>query len=400
MKKFLCAFLALCMTAGVLAACGGKSPSGDASAPASTPASQSASVPEEPAEKPYNAALLTGLEKGADYPEGVRPVAIMVNNISSYSSAHNQNARPQAGLSEADVLVEIKVEGGITRFMAIYPDYEKIPRVAPVRSARDQFFQLLLPFRMLYVHVGESVVQTEYRKNYDYDEFNIDGDHWGTTLGSYDSEFGQRGVAREHTWATSGEKIAATIQKGGYDVTVKPYKSTIFDFVRYDEPARVLTGGDAKQVDIYHSDSYRTYFDWDEASGKYLMSQYSTHFGGIKPSTDQNNGEQLAFDNVLVILTDFSVYPDPGGSGYDLQKVDYTFGGYGCYFNGGKVEKVRWLKGAPDQVLRIVDADGNEENVKINPGKTYLAVVDLDEAERFTYNPAIRGEEAASSANS
>ena len=100
------------------------------------------------------------------------------------------------------------------------------------------------------------------------------------------------------------------------------------------------------------------------------------------------------------ILTDFSVYPDPGGSGYDLQKVDYTFGGYGCYFNGGKVEKVRWLKGAPDQVLRIVDADGNEENVKINPGKTYLAVVDLDEAERFTYNPAIRGEEAASSANS
>ena len=38
--------------------------------------------------------------------------------------------------------------------------------------------------------------------------------------------------------------------------------------------------------------------------------------------------------------------------------------------------------------------------MKINPGKTYLAVVDLDEAERFTYNPAIRGEEAASSANS
>ena len=83
-----------------------------------------------------------------------------------------------------------------------------------------------------------------------------------------------------------------------------------------------------------------------------------------------------------------------------IRDRDYTFGGYGCYFNGGKVEKVRWLKGAPDQVLRIVDADGNEENVKINPGKTYLAVVDLDEAERFTYNPAIRGEEAASSANS
>lgn len=392
MKKFLSMLLILALAASVFTACGDK----PASSGSTTDAPAASSSEPEPQEPPYDPAVLTGLPKSDDYPEGQRVTAVMVNNISNTSY---QQARPQNGLSEADVLIEIKVEGGITRFMAIYPDYEKIPRVGPVRSARDQFFQLLLPFRMLYVHVGESVVQTEYRKNYDYDEFNIDGDSW-MSLGHRDQEFASRGVWKEHTYVTTGEEIAATIQKGGYDATVKPYKSTIFDFVRYDEPARVLTGGDAKQVDIYHSDSYRTYFDWDEASGKYLMSQYSQYFGGIKPSTDQNNGEQLAFDNVLVILTDFSVYPDPGGSGYDLQKVDYTFGGYGCYFNGGKVEKVRWLKGAPDQVLRIVDADGNEENVKINPGKTYLAVVDLDEAERFTYNPAIRGEEAASSANS
>ena len=41
----------------------------------------------------------------------------MVNNI-SYSE--RQNARPQRGLSSADLLIESKVEGGITRFCAVY----------------------------------------------------------------------------------------------------------------------------------------------------------------------------------------------------------------------------------------------------------------------------------------
>lgn len=391
MKKYLCALAALCLLAGALAACGG----GEASStPNPASQTQSVSMPAQPVEEPYEAELLTGLEKGDDYPEGIRPVAIMVNNISNNSA---NNARPQAGLSEADVLVEIKVEGGITRFMAIYPNYETIPRVGPVRSARDQFFQLILPFHMMYVHVGESIVQGEYRVNYDYDDFNLDADVWAS-LGHRDSEFRSRGVNSEHTFVTSGEEIAATIQQGGYDVTIDPYKSTIFDFVDYDEAPRQLTGGEAKQVDIYHSQTYRTYFDWDEAAGKYLMSQYSSYFGGVQPSTDLNNGEQLAFDNLLVLFTDIHTYA--GHEATDLQEVDYRFGGYGCYFSGGRVEMVRWQKGTADQVLRITDYEGYGENVKINPGKSYIAVVDLDEAERFSYNPAARGQETESTVDS
>lgn len=391
MKKFFCAMLALCMAVSVLAACSGSDAS---STPNSISQAQSVSTPAEPEPAPYEAALLTGLEKGDDYPEGIRPVAIMVNNMAN-TSYHN--ARPQAGLSDADVLVEIKVEGGITRFMAIYPNYETIPRVGPVRSARDQFFQLILPFHMMYVHVGESVVQGEYRVNYDYDDFNLDADVWAS-LGHRDSEFQARGVASEHTFVTSGEEIADTLSKGGYDISIDPYQSTIFDFVRYDEEPRQLTGGEAKQIDIYHSSSYRTYFDWDEAAGQYLMSQYANSTGTVTPSTDANNGEQLAFDNVFVLFTDIHTYP--GHEGSDLQEVDYAYGGYGCYFNGGRVEMVRWQKGTADQVLRITDYEGYGENVKINPGKSYIAVVDLDEAENFSYNPALRGQETETSVDS
>ena len=346
MKKFLSMLLILALAASVFTACGDK------------PASSG-----------------TGLPKSDDYPEGQRVTAVMVNNISNTSY---QQARPQNGLSEADVLIEIKVEGGITRFCALFTDYRDLPEICPVRSARDQ---LILPLQPLYVHIGESVVQTQYVKDYSYQDMDLNLDR----MGDFPRDASKGNVAREHTAYVDGDFIQKAIDALGAD-TRRDYTSPIFDFVNYNEPARVLTGDNALGITIEHSQSYRTYFDWDAAAGKYLMSQYSYAARDILPSTDANNGTQLSFDNVIVLFTDFDVYPDPGGSGYDLQKVDYTFGGVGYYFNGGKAEPIRWKKGSPLEALYLVDAEGNETSVKVNPGKTYLAVVDLEEAGKFSYD--------------
>lgn len=390
MKRFVSIFLALCIAAASMTACT-KAPASEsqtASKPADTAQSDSQQE-EEPVQEATNAALLTGLEKGPDYPEGRRFTAVMVNNI---SEGPTQQARPQAGLSDADILVEIKAEGGITRFMALYENYETMPRVGPVRSARHQFFQLILPFHPMYVHVGESVVQTEYKNNYDYSDFDLNGDVL-STLGHRDSEFKSRGVAIEHTYVTSGEEITKTIEQFGYDSSIEPYKSTFFDFVPYNEEPRVLTGGDATSVSVVHSAGYKTYFDWDAQQGKYMMSQYSKAAGSILPSVDANNDEQLKFDNVIVLFTDIHVIP--GHEAKDLQEVDYTFGGLGYYFNGGRVEPIRWQKGAADQVLRLVNDDADLTNVKVNPGRSYIAVVDLDEAANFSYSAASTADSAA-----
>lgn len=72
-------------------------------------------------------------------PKAQRITSVMVNNIVA--------ARPQRGLSKADILFEIKVEGGITRFMPVFTDYKTIGEIGPVRSGRDQFFRLILPCR-------------------------------------------------------------------------------------------------------------------------------------------------------------------------------------------------------------------------------------------------------------
>ncbi len=379
MKKTLSVLLALALLALCCTACGQMPASQpvDTSEPPA-PASSTEPIPEpEPEPEPYEPEALTGLKKGEDYPEGQRITAVMVNNMGNTSY---QNARPQDGLSKADVLIEIKVEGGITRFCALFKDYHTLPQVCPVRSARDQFFQLILPWQPIYVHIGESVVQTQYKKDYSYEALDVDLDKVG-----FKQDKSRTGVATEHTAYINAEELEKAIEKLGTD-TQRTYTSPILNFVHYDEPARVLSGDDALGIAIRHSMSYRTYFDWDAAQNQYMMWQYALKDRAITPTVDKTTGEQLAFDNVIVLFTDFSVYPDPGGSGYDLQKVDYAAGSIGYYFSGGKAEYIRWKKGSPLEALYLYDGEGNETPITVNTGKTYIAVVDLDEAENFVYN--------------
>ena len=57
-----------------------------------------------------------------------RPLAVTIEN--------HTEARPQSGLSAADVVYEAVAEGGITRFMAVYLCNLSDVQVGPVRSAR------------------------------------------------------------------------------------------------------------------------------------------------------------------------------------------------------------------------------------------------------------------------
>ena len=64
-----------------------------------------------------------------------RAVAVKVDN-------GDRRARPQAGLAAADIVYEMLIEGGKTRFLAVF--HSEIPgRVGPVRSVRSGDFDLL-----------------------------------------------------------------------------------------------------------------------------------------------------------------------------------------------------------------------------------------------------------------
>ena len=331
----------------------------------------------------YDPEFLTGLPKGDDYDNDSRVVAVMINNISA--------CRPQRGISDAEVLVESKVEGGITRFMALFHDYTKVGGdIGPVRSGRDQFLQLAMPLNALYLHIGRSGVTQTYIDTYDYNDSDLDGQYKIFT--EYDQKRINRGYSREHTAFTDPEKMTETFEKYEYE-TKFTYSSPWLDFVNYNDyenGIRELAGESAKEISVTHSNSYRTYFDYNEETGLYEMSRLGRN--GVQATIDENNGKQLAFENVFVLFSDITTYPYPGGNldknGNDkgnpnYQKVDYMTGCVGYYFSNGRVEKIRWSKGEAVSILKLTDWD--ENSLKVNCGKTYIGIVDLDEFYNFAY---------------
>ncbi len=93
MKKLFAVLMIAAFALSMLTACGDAPTS--ASEPAAPAAANSAVQPESEPEPPYEPAVLTGLPRGEDYPEGQRITAVMVNNI---SNAVANDARPQNGL--------------------------------------------------------------------------------------------------------------------------------------------------------------------------------------------------------------------------------------------------------------------------------------------------------------
>ena len=73
--------------------------------------------------------------------------------VIAFKVDNNLNARPQSGLQEADTVMEILVEGGMTRFLAFFMDRTS-SYVGPIRSARPTDPNLVRPYGGILVVSG------------------------------------------------------------------------------------------------------------------------------------------------------------------------------------------------------------------------------------------------------
>ena len=325
----------------------------------------------------YDADVLTGQ---AHRTNG-RIVGVMVNNI---SNSERQNARPQRGIGSADILIESKVEGGITRLCALFHDANDIPEVGPLRSGRDQFLQLLMPWQALYYHDGESIFCTQFVNVYQYSGLNIGGkSYFNTPVHPHVAHRDSRGrnVAYEHTEFTSGKEIRQAASNAGISLQY-PYESTFFRFADYrtDEVNKLKGEPSAKKIAIVHSESYRTSFSYSALSHTYAMQMYNSSKKATENTVDELTGEQLTFENVVVCFADMDAY---AGDSHDVQEVQYIKGGDAYLFTRGGVQVGRWEKTYPTNPLKLYTKSGEE--MTLNRGKTYFALVDDDELSNFSY---------------
>src|SRR5215471_14044680 len=83
-----------------------------------------------------------------------RVLAVKIDNI--------VNARPQTGLTHADIVYVLPVEGGLSRFLAVFSSHDP-PVIGPVRSAREDDLELLRQFgRPAFAYSGATATLLPY----------------------------------------------------------------------------------------------------------------------------------------------------------------------------------------------------------------------------------------------
>ena len=301
--------------------------------------------------EPANQNLLTGWANLSEKAIGKRPVAVMVNNV--------EDALPQYGISQADVIFELPVEGDLTRLMAMYADYTKVPDICAIRSCRYYYPAIAKGFDAFYVHWGIDQTVTSYVKGIQpdkYDGMSNDGGLFGR-----DSARRSAGYSLEHTGYFKGTKFASVVDSSGDRVNLKDgKKGTAFQFADYGTLV-TPTGGECNTVAIRFG-ACNSKFTYNAETNTYLKSM-----NGHK-HIDGKTGEQLSFTNVFVLETSISVRDSVGHKNLNWQGSSSS---KGYYISNGAVQRIRWSQSSESSYLKFYDESGNE--LEINRGKSYIA---------------------------
>lgn len=344
MKKIVLLLLSLIMVLTCFTGCGGNTD--DETTTTTTETTTQVTTTEAPV--PDNINLLTGLKGLSDKAVGKRPMAIMINNIKA--------SLPQYGIYSADIIYEIVTEGGITRMMALYGDYTKVPNVCSVRSCRYYFPIFAHGYDAVYFCFGANETlgyPTLKRIKIDY----FDGKTYGSLLFGRDAER-RKTMATEHTGYVKGENIPEALKKEKVRTDLLEGKSTAFNFL---PEAQVPSDKACDWAEIKFSYAYYSTFKYNESKGVY----YKWHSG--KAHRDSVADKQLAFTNLFILQTDIHSY-----KGKQIQEVDWK-GGDGYYISKGAVTEIKWEKKNEKASIKYFDKKTGEE-LKVNPGKSYIAV--------------------------
>lgn len=295
---------------------------------------------------------LTGLPTLSDKAKGKRPIAIMINNIRA--------SLPQYGIAAADLMFEAVVEGGITRMMAVYGDYTKVPKVCSIRSCRYYYPILAHGLDAVYICFGSNpTLGTPTLKKLKIDYFN-GAERYVADLFGRDQER-LRKYSSEHTAYVKGKNIPSVLK--AYKVRTK-YKEgknvPIFNFRKEDEAIASGTR-DCDKVRLNFSNSYWSTFTYNTKSKKY----YKYHSG--EKHIDSSTGKQLKYTNIFVLET--KIYNHKNGY---LKKMKLE-GGNGYYISMGKSQRITWKKASASSNIEVFDADGKP--LEVNPGKSYIGIV-------------------------
>lgn len=283
-------------------------------------------------------APLTGLPDPSGATASRPSLAVKIDNA--------PEARPQSGLDMADVVYEEVVEGGVTRFIAVF--HSAAPSVAgPVRSVRPMDPDILSAYHGLFAYSGGIPAFVSLMRKAPVQDVNVDvatdGYSWDKSRRAPHNTF----ISPEKLWPKA---------KGD---NAKPPQA-MFDFRASGEP---FGDADAPHVSIRYSPRASAIYDWDAASGTWKRGQNGApHMAA--------SGAQIAPQNVVVqfVTTRTLNYVDQSGS--QVVESNVVGSGEAWIMSNGRVTKGQWSKTSETAPTKYTDAAGNP--VKLTAGRTWV----------------------------
>jgi hypothetical protein len=317
------------------------------SAPSTTTATPSPSPSPKPKPKPQARRVepLTGVP--------VRTVArrpVLVVKVENSLAA-----RPQTGIGRADIVAEELVEGGITRFAAMF--HSALPHtVGPVRSLRDVDRAIAGPTRGVLVASGAaSVVRRRVARGAAQVTLPTDAGRYFVRTS---------GRPAPHNLYLKPSGVLHVARRGHRT----PPRTTYLPFApTAAQSTAVRYGHTVHRINLRFSPGADPRWTYDQHSHTWLRSEGST------PSR-LTSGRRMTARTVLVVRvhTRDAGYRDPAGN--FVPKTVFIGRGRAMVFCEGRRISAEWIKKAPRAPLQLRTRYGHKP-LLIAPGRTWIEML-------------------------
>lgn len=273
-----------------------------------------------------------------------RPYGVMINNLGAARGL-------QSGLNDAYIIYEIIVEGGITRYFALFIDQE-VERIGSIRSARHYFLDYALENDALYVHHGQSPQAARDFGNLGIARIVVDNSKTGFR------DYNITGVNSEHKLFTSTKHLENGLkgkrEERNKDLLLE-YSIDSLKLKEYEESSKV------KEFKVPYSSSIVNSYIYDEDTKLYNRSVNGN------PQKDYVTGEQLAVKNIIVYNVQNYALDNKG-----RQNINNIGEGKGYFISEGYMIPIKWKKESRSSQTKYTY---NGEELKVNDGNTFIQIM-------------------------
>ena len=257
-------------------------------------------------------------------------------------------ARPQIAIDKTDLVFEELVEGGITRYVAVWQS--SIPdEVGPVRSIRPMDPDIIAPFGGVVAYSGGQQRFVDRMNATGQVSAIFDYDTTGLFSRSSATAAPHNVILAAAEFVNRNEKVAPPVQQYAYAATNAGASASV-------------DGSPISVINTRFSNSSARSWTWNADAAAYLRAQ-----DGSPDLTAE--GDQLKATNVVALRVNVTV-------DQSIPKTELIASGEASISTGGKTLPAAWSKASQTAPIRLVDANG--VTIRLAPGNTWFQLVPND----------------------